>query len=75
MFLIEYDYCDFIDAETVNWVGIKRGKIEFTVRGKIGTLYRVKGEYQCSFVNCLQAINGNHVHNIEHRYTEINPVK
>jgi len=70
MFLIEYDVNIFIDGERVEWIDIsKKSIVKFTLHGDT-SIYNVKKGCQYSFVNNLQALNGNS--NIESVYHKLN---
>lgn len=64
MFLIEFKGATYINGELVDWVEIVDGKVNFTTSCDAGVIYESKGDYARTFLNNLQAINGN-ISNIE----------
>jgi len=71
MFLVEYDKGRFINAENVDRIQIDKNIIKFTLSGDKDSTFTVEEGFISSFLNCLQALNGN-IHNVEHRFHEIN---
>ena len=69
MFLIEIEKGVFIDGEDIQWVKVEREKVGFILKSDCDTHMIVGEDYQASFVNNLQAINGNiaSVENIYHK--------
>lgn len=73
MFLIEYKYGQFINAEKIEWVSVGvAGKISFTLISDNETALEIDKPFQEAFVNCLQAINQNTPNSIQSKYTEVN---
>lgn len=60
MFLIEYDKGLFVNATQINWLSFNSvGKVQFTMIGDIKSLFTVPPEFAQTFLNNLQAIDGN----------------
>lgn len=62
MFLIKYDDGQYIDAEKIEWLQVKDGKISFTVTADTDTIYTVGADYEDIFINNIYAIDDNNQH-------------
>jgi hypothetical protein len=71
MFLIEYDENMFVNGENIDWMNIdKNGIVSFTVAGDTENAFFVNALLNDSFLNNLQAIDGNNLP-IQSKHKEI----
>ena len=70
MFLIEYEEGSYINGEMINYIDIDKESIEFTLAGDNESIFRVCKDHQQTFINHLQALNGN-ISSVEAKYHSV----
>jgi len=70
MFFIEYSEGYFIDAKKIKEVWFNKKDIRFGMTNDNESSYKVHADYRYTFLNNLQAINGNF--NLHDRYNRLN---
>lgn len=71
MFLVEFGDGRFVDLKKLDYVGINKGVVTFTLSGDVSEIaFIVMPDYVGTFINNLQALN-NGLSDVSLRYKEL----
>jgi len=59
LFLVEYESGSYVDANDINWLCVKGGKISFTLKGDSESIFKVTSDKEVCFLNNVSATNNN----------------